>query len=125
MSANRPKTGKRKASWTAFRPGQSGNPKGRPKRTPQEFQLIEACQEKAPTALVVIETLMRSAKKESVRLDAAIFLIERGYGKAIETFQQVQNPLDEASTAVLLAMRDTIIAKEEARLKGLEYASGS
>ena len=125
MSANKPKTGKRKAPWTAFRPGQSGNPNGRPKRTPQEFQLIEACQEKAPEALIVIETLMRSGKKESVRLDAAIFLIERGYGKPIETFQQVQNPLDEASTAVLLAMRDHFTAKLQVAPKVLAYHDGS
>jgi hypothetical protein len=124
-SANRPKTGKRKIPMTAFQPGQSGNPGGRPKRTPQEFELIEACREKAPTALNVIETLMRSAKKESVRLDAAIFLIERGYGKAIEKIEQLQNPLEETSTAVLLAMRDHFSAKLQAQPKVLAYANGS
>lgn len=33
-SANRPKTDKRKAPKSAFKPGQSGNPSGRPKEDP-------------------------------------------------------------------------------------------
>ena len=68
---------------------------------------------------------MRSGKKESVRSDAAIFLIERGYGNAIEKIEQVQNPVEETSTAVLLEMRDTIVGRREARPKVLEYANGS
>jgi len=37
MSVNRQKTGKRKAPRTAFKPGQSGNPAGRPK-VAEEFR---------------------------------------------------------------------------------------
>lgn len=82
-SENRPKTGKRRVPRTAFRPGQSGNPGGRPKRTPEEFELIRACKGKTSEALDTILALMRSARKESVRLSAAIYLIERAYGKVV------------------------------------------
>jgi hypothetical protein len=77
----RPKTDKRPVPRTAFKPGQSGNPGGRPKRTAEEFALIEACRQKSPEALGVIEHLMKHAEKDAVRLAAAIFIIERGYGK--------------------------------------------
>lgn len=36
MPANRQKTGKRKAPSTAWRPGESGNPDGRPKLSPDQ-----------------------------------------------------------------------------------------
>jgi hypothetical protein len=39
---------------------------------------------RAPAALSVIESLMLGADKDSVRLAAAAFIIERGYGKAVQ-----------------------------------------
>lgn len=82
-SANRPKTGRR-APKSAFKPGQSGNPNGRPKKTQEEYDLEAACKEKAPAAIKVIEALMYGADKDSVKLAAATFIIERGHGKAVQ-----------------------------------------
>lgn len=76
QSENRPQTG-RKAPRTAFLPGRSGNPGGRPKKTEEEFQLIQACQQKASAALAQIERLMLTAQAEKVWLGAAVFIIER------------------------------------------------
>jgi hypothetical protein len=67
-----------------FQKGSSGNPRGRPKRTPEEAQLIEACREKSPEALEVVVSLMQDSTDDRVRLAAAQFIIERGYGKAPE-----------------------------------------
>lgn len=70
---------------TAFRPGQSGNPGGRPKLTPEQkaqaLHLYEACRLKTLQAIEVIEQLMYKADRDSVRLAAAQFIIERGWGK--------------------------------------------
>ncbi len=77
--ANRTKTGK--MSSTVFKPGQSGNKSGRPKRTPEEFELIAACKLKAPAALIVIAKLMDESKSDSVKLSAATAIIDRAYGK--------------------------------------------
>lgn len=67
--------------------GTSGNPSGRPRRTPEERQLIEACRQKVPEALEVILSLMRESKNEKVRMQAAQFIIERGYGRAPEKIE--------------------------------------
>jgi hypothetical protein len=91
MPDNRHKTGKRvpqRKNSRSFQPGRSGNPLGRPALTPeqkvQETALIQACRERTRAALAVIETLMRTADRDSVKLAAAQFIIERGHGKAIQ-----------------------------------------
>jgi hypothetical protein len=47
-SANTPKTGKRKAPSTAWKPGQSGNPAGAPKRGESWAELIKRIGELTP-----------------------------------------------------------------------------
>jgi hypothetical protein len=86
-SENRQKTG-RKAPRTAFQPGKSGNPGGRPKLTPEEkaeqTALEQACRDQTKEALKTILRLMKSADKDSVKLAAAQFVLERGWGKAVQ-----------------------------------------
>jgi hypothetical protein len=65
-----------------FTKGKSGNPSGRPKRTEDEINLIEACKQKTPEALAVIENLMHESANDRVRLAAAAFIVERAWGKA-------------------------------------------
>lgn len=107
MSENRPKTG-RKAPRTAFLPGRSGNPGGRPKKTEEEFQLIQACQQRAPEALAQIERLMMTARAEKVRLGAAAFIIERGYGKAVTRLETSENPFEAFPSWYLLELRERL-----------------
>lgn len=61
--------------------GQVLNPGGRPKKTPEELDLIAACKAKTPEALDVIVNIMMNSDKDAVRLSAAQSIIERGYGK--------------------------------------------
>lgn len=83
MSENRQKTD-RKPPKTAFKPGISGNPGGRPKRTEQEFELIAACKDKTPEALAVLESIMANGENERNRITAALAIIERAHGKAVQ-----------------------------------------
>lgn len=83
MSDNRPKTD-RKAPKTAFKQGISGNPGGRPKRTPQEIDLIAACKDKTQEALDVLLSIMTSGENERNKITAAMAIIERGHGKPVQ-----------------------------------------
>lgn len=67
-----------------FKKGQSGNPTGRPKRSKEELDLINACQRKTPAALGVIEHIMLNGENERNRLSAAQYIIDRAYGKAVQ-----------------------------------------
>ena len=71
---------KPRGSGKRFLPGCSGNPGGRPKRTPEELDLIAACKEKTPAALAVIADLMATGD-DRIRLAAALAIIERAHGK--------------------------------------------
>jgi hypothetical protein len=75
---------KRRGPGRPFEPGQSGNPSGRAKRTQEELDLIDACKEKTPAALAVIEQIMMSGENERNRLAAAQYIIDRAYGKAVQ-----------------------------------------
>jgi hypothetical protein len=105
MSENRRKTEGRRLPRSAFKPGQSGNPGGRPRRTPEDYALMAACTAKTSEALETILWLMDQAKKESVRLAAAIWVIERGHGKAVQSTLAKASSLEDATTELLLAMR--------------------
>ena len=77
-SGNRKKTEKP----TTFKPGQSGNPNGRPKQ-PKEFKdLVKA--NTVPALQAVIEIMNDPHTKPNDRLKAAELIIDRAYGKATQ-----------------------------------------
>lgn len=80
---NSKKTTKR-ATPASFKPGQTGNPGGRPKKTPEELDLIAACKAKTPDALAVMVKMMTDGEQEKNRLTAAMAIIERAYGKPVQ-----------------------------------------
>lgn len=111
---NSPKT-PRRATRGSFRPGQSGNPGGRPKKTEAEFELMAACEVKAPEALETIYRLMNEARQESVKLAAATYIIERRYGKPTERKEVRTGPLDGLPASELEALQDAVKAIRKAR----------
>jgi hypothetical protein len=73
-----------------FKPGQSGNPNGRPRKIPAIDKLLQDIAEDDYTE--VIKALFKKAKKGDVR--AAEVLFDRAYGKARQTVEidQVYQP---------------------------------
>ena len=55
-----------------------------PEEKAQLSELEAACRKKTIEGMKTILELMQKADKDSVRLHAAIFVIERGWGKAIQ-----------------------------------------
>ena len=85
MAANSEKSAKKpRGPGKKFEKGKSGNPSGRPPRTPEELDLIAACKDKTPAALAVIESIMMEGQSDKARLSAALAIVERAYGKAVQ-----------------------------------------
>lgn len=81
------KTDKRYAGLIPWQPGKSGNPSGRPKGSQG---LAARIRERTQDGKVILDYLMSvlTGKEKATpkdRLDAAKILLDRGYGKAIET----------------------------------------
>lgn len=81
---NSGKAAKAKPRGRAFQKGQSGNPGGRPARTQEEIDLIQACKDKTPQALDTLVRIMEKGEKERDQLTAALSIIERAYGKPVQ-----------------------------------------
>jgi hypothetical protein len=81
MSENRQKTGKKggkKAPQSAFKPGQSGNPGGRPKKDKQVEEILKAASADAARRLVEL----KDSPDEKIALAAAREILDRVYGKS-------------------------------------------
>ena len=101
MPANRRGTG----NSTSFKPGQSGNPKGRPKQTQEEKDALAMIRELAPTAAEKLkEILLDKATKHETALKAIEIVLERTYGKPVA--------YDPASGNVTNALLQSLIELE-------------
>ena len=91
-----------------FKPGQSGNPGGRPKGV---IEVQELARTNAPDAIAALVRVMKDGASESARVAAATALLDRGYGKALqsvsvkdETFANLTNEeVADAIAAIRLA----------------------
>jgi hypothetical protein len=68
----------RKLPSTAWRPGQSGNPRGRPKAP---FDIGALCREHAPEAVATLVAALRDPRH---KVAAAEALLNRGFGKPVQ-----------------------------------------
>lgn len=75
MPQNRTKTGR-------FKPGSSGNPGGRPKRTPEQRDALEAVKSLAPDAVETMERLLKAKDTPpALKVRIAEIVLDRTYGK--------------------------------------------
>lgn len=105
-----------------FKPGVSGNPGGRPKRTREEVLLAESARASSKEALDVVLDIMNNGSSERVRLTAAIAIIERGCGKPGETVTapvalvEGANLADQARRVLAAAMEGDLTIPQSSAL---------
>ena len=87
-----------------FKPGQSGNPGGRPKAL-GELQAL--AREYAGASIEALAAALRH-KDPRVKMVAAGMLLDRGYGKPAQTLVVNRSPLDDVDPATLAALADAL-----------------
>jgi Family of unknown function (DUF5681) len=109
---------------TSFKPGQSGNPHGRPKR-PETIEarrvvadVKAAARELTPVAMDTLEKAMRDQKAPwAAKIAAAIAVLDRGWGKPQQTVSANVSILDQMTDdeqkALLAALAALRTAEED------------
>jgi hypothetical protein len=94
----------RRATSTSFKPGQSGNPNGRP-RVLADVQ--NAAREHSAEALETLAQIMCDPKAPAAaRISAASALLDRGYGKPSQA-------IEATNTNVIYTVSDQPMSEEE------------
>lgn len=78
----------RRATGGSFKPGQSGNPGGRKKKTEADKHVEELARVSTTSALKTLVSVMESkSSPPSARVSAACAVLDRGWGRAPQTVE--------------------------------------
>jgi hypothetical protein len=87
MRENTPKTGnKRRGNRTSWQPGQTGNPGGRPRKTPEAREIEEPARSKSKAAIQRLASIVRTGK-DSDAIRASEALLDRGFGRPQQSIE--------------------------------------
>jgi len=112
---------------TAWKPGQSANPAGRPKGNKD---VIEQARKLAPYAMRKIAKIMRNPKASpAVQLAAAVHIVDRACGKPAnfstgspDAFRKAIDMTDDELAAIVLAGRGKVLELVANKDKSIESA---
>ena len=103
MSENREKqTVKRNLPRSAWGPGQSGNPGGRPKVAAEIRDLAREYGSKAIERLVALV----DSRNPAIALRAAEAVLDRGYGRPLQAMKLTEDPPEKPKTLDLQKLTD-------------------
>ena len=96
MTDKKPENRQRTGNSTSFKPGRSGNPGGRPRRTQEERDALAEIRKLAPRAAEVLEEMLNSdATPAPTRIKAVELILDRTYGKP-DMAVKVEDPKNDA-----------------------------
>ena len=96
MTAKQPAIRQKTGNSTSFKPGQSGNLSGRPKKTQEQQNALEAIRNLAPEASQVLHAVMSDPRTPpAARLKAVEMVLDRTYGKP-DMAVKVEDPKNDA-----------------------------
>lgn len=96
MTDKKPENRQRTGNSTSFKPGRSGNPGGRPRRTQEERDALAAIRELAPYAAQALEEMLRNPDTPAaVRAKLVDMVFDRTYGKP-DMAVKVEDPKNDA-----------------------------
>jgi hypothetical protein len=98
--------GLRRSSW---KPGQSGNPNGRPK---PDVDIAALAREHGPKCVQVVVRLLASGD-EKIRLAAAIALLDRGFGRPKQEMDINSNSTIELHLVAARAISASLIEHQQ------------
>jgi hypothetical protein len=87
-NSKKQQTSKKRPRGRSFKPGQTGNPGGRPKLTPELIELRALAREHTRAAVEAIIAVMGdSSAPASARVSAASEVLDRGWGRATQSVE--------------------------------------
>ena len=101
---------------TRFKPGVSGNPSGRPKRTKEEKDALEAIKAMAPEAADKLRTLLNSSRTSAaMKVKICEIILDRTYGKSESAVKltSVQQTVEQSRDYILSLVERVREADEE------------
>jgi hypothetical protein len=119
MAGSQNRRGKPKAPRTAYKPGQSGNPGGRPKGLARYTRELLGNDGKA-LAQFWAQVLADKEQPMGARLEASKLLAERGWGKAA-AFEAIEGDplgLEEDVDRAIAEIMDELEQKRQAKAAG-------
>jgi len=74
-----------------WKKGQSGNPSGRPKAL---REVVELARKKTTVAIKTLSEIAENSENDSARVRASEALLDRGWGKPVQTTAHEDNPAE-------------------------------
>lgn len=90
-----------------WKPGQSGNPKGRRAELVNDSHVKELARSHCDAAIETLVAVMKSADKDSARVSAATAVLDRGYGRPAQETTDLSTLPEEILVAELRRRIDT------------------
>lgn len=88
----------------AFKPGESGNPGGRPKK---DTTIVDLCRAAAPEAIAEIIRLSKHSSDEKIKVQACREILDRGYGKAAQAVELSGSDGEPLKIGITFNLKDT------------------